>query len=68
MLPTTASKPGLSDGIFSNSQFGHILEGFGMENVFISYRHLLQLKAKRKKENIWQPGMPYLLIQHTKTV
>jgi hypothetical protein len=32
---------GLPDGLFSNpkSQFGFILDGLGMENVFIFYDH-----------------------------
>jgi hypothetical protein len=38
----TDSRTGLPDGLFSNkkSQFGHILEGFEMENVFIFYDNM----------------------------
>jgi hypothetical protein len=47
----------LPDGLFSNqkSQFGHILEGFETENVFIFYDNMECLMAIWY--NLWQFGI-----------
>jgi hypothetical protein len=49
--------PGLPDGLFSNqnSQFGYILEGLGMGNVFILNDHLEYFMAIWY--NLWQFGI-----------